>query len=92
MLKSLTLAGALVAAALTLGTTSASAASFGDQSQVAGAASVPAEAVQYGYGYRRGYYGGRGYGPRRFYGRPAYRPRRFYGRPYGYGPRPFYRY
>jgi hypothetical protein len=98
LLKSLTLAGALVAAALTFGAGPASAASFGNQSQVAETATAPVETVQYGYGYRRGYYGRRFYGPRRyygprrFYGGPVYGPRRFYGRPYGYGPRPFYRY
>ena len=40
--------------------------------------------VQYGYGYRRGYYRHRGYYGRGYY-RRGYYGGGYYGRPYGYG-------
>lgn len=93
MLRMLALVAGLFVAGFAIAPQAASAAPVANGTQLATTSAAPVETVQYGYGYRR-----RFYGPRRFYGGPRYGrrfyggPRRFYGRPYGYGPRRFYGY
>lgn len=85
MLKTLTIAGGLLAASLSFAPQQASAAALGSGAALGDAVASSAETVQYGYGYghRRGYYGPRRGYRRGFYG-PGYGRRRFYRRRFGY--------